>query len=166
MNMNPPNPNISKSQKDKRLKFEEKPLTKVINLNPVFINERESAIIRFNSIFTFIFLILVIVIVFSILYYFFKIEILFIYNSMFSKDTYINDEKLFYNNFFLELQKLIETPVMCTLLPSHVISSTNRTEIYGKYFVLTNSGHFVESLNSEYIYFDNKEDCKKFIGEE
>lgn len=139
-------------------------MNKIINLNPVFLNDQvNGSWLNFNSVLFLILCIIEIFILLFIFYYFFKTELIFIYTNVIKKDYYTKQEKMFYNNYMLKIKNLTESKKYCELLTDSIYINDDLS-IENKYFPLYNDKQFMKALNNDIIYFNSLESCNKFLG--
>lgn len=123
----------------------------IINLKPVFVTTEEEYIPRLNSVFLYIFLFFQFIVIVLLIWYFFKIEIIFLYTKIFTPEKYREEEKKTYNNYMYALKNIITTNVFCVKQDENW---------YPKY----DSGKNMLTLDQKNIMFNNEEACKTFIA--
>lgn len=123
----------------------------IINFNPIFSKDGIEKRIRVNHFFTYIFFLFELIIIVFFFYYFFKFEIIFIYNSIISKQKFTITDKNVYNNYMTQIKNIIEMPKYCFNTGLHWVPRFS-------------SDKNMLALDGNIIIFDNEKDCKLFIG--
>lgn len=123
----------------------------IINLRPVFLNTQEEYIPKLNSFFLYIFLFFQFIVIGLLIYFFFQIEIIFLYNKLFTPEKYSDEEKLKYNSYMYALKNIITMNIYC---------EGQGNQWFPKY----GSGKNMLTLDQKNIIFNNEASCKAFIS--
>lgn len=123
----------------------------IINLQPIINDTKPNFNTGFNSFFMYIFAIFEFIIIILIMYYFYDIEMLFLYNIFFKKNTYSTEDKKFYNNFMKQFKYLIETKKKCL-------------KVNNVYYPVYDNNVKMVTLDNKVISFDDQNKCTKFLG--
>lgn len=139
---------------------------KIINLNPIFLQDAEErGVLKLNIIFLTIFNIFQVFLICYILYYFFKTELKFIYNNIFKKADVYTDQELKINKEIInKVKTILETPINCTKISSIKLKDGR---VIDNNFLLTykynNLDKYVKTLDDDYVYFNDLVTCENFL---
>lgn len=123
----------------------------IINLQPIINDPKPNFKTGFNTFFMYIFAIFEFIIIILIMYYFYDIEMLFLYNIFFKKNTYSTEDKKFYNNFMKQFKYLIETKKECI-------------NINNVYYPVYDKNVNMVTLDNNIISFNEQKKCTNFLG--
>jgi hypothetical protein len=123
----------------------------VINLKPIFFNKEEEYRPKLNSIFLYIFLFFQFLVIICILYFFFKIELIFLYTNLLNKEQYNEEDKRKYNYYMYGLKNIITMNKYCE------VSNKKWYPKFGK-------GKNMLTLDQHSIVFNTEDACKQFLN--
>ncbi|QKE44543.1 putative entry-fusion IMV protein [Yalta virus] len=123
----------------------------IINLKPIFLNEEVEYIPRLNSLFLYVFLFFQFIVISLLVYYFFQVEIIFLYNKIFYPEAYSEEDKKKYNSYMFALKNIITMNVYC---------EKEEDKWYPKF----GSGRNMLTLDQQKIVFKDEASCKMFIN--
>ncbi len=126
--------------------------TTVINLSPVFVTSNERRL-GLNSIFLLICLVFLLTTVLCVLWGFFKVEIYFLYYSIFKKIEPSREDKEKYNNYMAAIRTAIMTDVRC------ITSNGIWLPVYD------DDQKVLKPVKGDgIVFFPTEKECKSFLG--